>query len=235
MNHYVIVYITSILKFMKKELKQKAIKMRLKGMSYSEIRKIIKVSKSTLSLWLEKYPLSEKRLRELRDWNPKRIENSRNTKLIKRQKMLNEIYSNVIKEIGDFTERDLFIGGLFLYWGEGTKASRDVVAFTNTDPFMIKFFIKWLDLLGVDRNELKVKLHLYIDMDLKEKISFWSNLLSIPIKNFRKPYIKASKFSSITYKNTFGNGTCSVIYGNSKLHNKIIMSLKYLREVVSIK
>ena len=215
--------------------KEEAIQMRLKGMSYSQIKSKIKVSKSTLSIWLEKYPLSEKRIRELRDWNPRRIENCRNTKLRKRQAMLEGVYQNVIKEVGKLSPRDLFIAGLFLYWGEGTKASRNLVAFTNTDPAMLKFFIKWLNLIGIKRDLLKVKLHLYIDMDIEEKTRFWSKELGIPNSRFVSPYIKDSKFTSLTYKGGFGQGTCIVYYPSSEVYNKIMMSLKYLREVVSVK
>ena len=82
---------------------------------------------------------------------------------------------------------------------------------------------------------MKVKIHIYSDMDIQEITNFWSKSLGISEHNFRKPYIKNSKFSSITYKNSFGRGTCTVIYGNSDLHNRIIMGLKYIREVVSNK
>lgn len=207
--------------------------MRLKGMSYSQIISKVNVSKGTLSLWLEKYPLSTERIQELRDWNPKRIENCRNTKFLKRQKMLDEVYLEVKREIGLISKRDLFIAGLFLYWGEGTKTSRSITAFTNTDPAMLKFFIKWLKLMGVEKNSLRVKLHLYVDMNIKEKNKFWSNELKISESNFEKPYIKDSKFTSLTYRNSFGHGTCTVTYGNANLHNKIMMSLKYLRDVVT--
>ena len=213
--------------------KEEAIRMRLKGMSYSQIKSKIEVSKSSLSIWLEKYPLSKEKIKELRDWNPQRIENSRNTKLKNRQKKLEGVYKEMSKEIGELSKRDLFIAGLFLYWGEGTKSARDMVVFTNTDPFMVKLFIRWLDLMDVSRKYLKVRLHLYVDMDVEKEDSYWSKTLNIPTSNFRKPHIKDSKFSSLTYKNSFGHGTCSVIYGNSELHNKIIMGLKYLREVVS--
>lgn len=209
-----------------------AIKMRLKGMSYSQIKSIVKVSKSTLSIWLEKYPLSQERIKELRDWNPRRIENCRNTKLKKRQDKLQMVYGIVAKEIGKLSKRDLFIAGLFLYWGEGTKASRSVVAFTNTDPAMLKLFIKWLELIGIKKTVLKVKLHLYVDMNIKEKMNFWSKDLDIPLINFTKPYIKNSRFSSLTYRNSFGHGTCVICYANADLYNKIMMSLKYLREIV---
>jgi hypothetical protein len=182
---------------------------------------------------LEKYPLSEERIKELRDWNPRRIENCRNTKLKKRQEMLSGVYKKVAQDIGSLSDRDLFVAGLFLYWGEGTKASRNLVALTNTDPSMLRLFIKWLNLMGVKKNLLKVKLHLYIDMNIKEIMSFWSKELSIPNSNFVKPYIKDSKFTSLTYKNSFGHGTCIVYCSNGDIYNKIMMSLKYFREVVS--
>lgn len=204
-------------------------------MSYSQIKNKLSVSKSTLSAWLAKYPLSEERIRELRDWNPVRIEKSRKTKLLKRETMLDKVFSDVSEDIGFLSDRDLFIAGLFLYWGEGTKAARDIVAFTNTDPGMIRMFIKWLELMKVDQNKLKIKLHLYKDMNIKKETSFWAEELKVNLSNFRKPYIKESKFSNLNYKGQFGHGTCTVVYGNSKLHNKIIMSLKYLKEVVSVK
>ena len=220
---------------MKKSIKEKVLKMRLKGLSYSQIRSKIKISKSTLSTWLEKYPLSSERIKELRDWNPRRIENCRNTKLKNRQKKLESVYKDISSEIGSLSKRDLFIAGMFLYWGEGTKASRDMIAFTNTDPAMIRFFIKWIKIFNVSRDKLKVKLHLYSDMNINRKTKFWSKILNISEKNFRKPYIKDSKFSSLTYKNSFGQGTCIVIYGSSDLYNKITIGLKYIREVVSSK
>jgi len=212
--------------------KERAVKMRLRGMSYSQIKNKIKVSKSTLSLWLEKYPLSDKRIRELRDWNPRRIENCRNTKLKKREEKLARIYTEVSKEIGLLSKRDVYIGGLFLYWGEGTKASRDVLVCTNTDPSMIKFFLRWLELIGVSKDKLKVKLHLYVDMSVKKETIFWSNILGIKEENFKKPYIKESRFSNLTYKSTFGHGTCNLYHANSDMHNKVMMSLKYLRDIV---
>ena len=42
--------------------RQKAIHLREQGKTYSEIRKKLIVSKSTLSDWLSKYPLTEKQM-----------------------------------------------------------------------------------------------------------------------------------------------------------------------------
>ena len=212
-------------------LKQKAINLRLAGNSYSQIKDKINVSKSTLSNWLEKYPLSNERIKELRDNSPKRIENYRNTMRKKKESRLAVIYGKVSKDINSFSKRDLFISGLFLYWGEGTKSQDSMVTLTNTNPAMLKFFIKWLELFDVKKKDLKVKLHLYSDMDIKESIAFWSKELKIPVSQFHKPYIKRTDLKSITYKKGFGKGTCSVILGGKYLWEYIIMGLKYISEV----
>ncbi|MDP9249043.1 MAG: helix-turn-helix domain-containing protein [bacterium] len=214
----------------KNYLKQQAIKLRLAGHSYSQIKQKIGVSKSTLSGWLEKFPLSEKRIRELRDNNPRRIEHYRNTMREKKEIRLRNVYEIVSKDIGSFTKRDLFLAGLFLYWGEGTKSQDSIVTVTNTNPAMLQFFIRWLQLLGVKRKDLKVKLHLYSDMNIKQSIDFWSRELKIPTNRFYKTYVKKTCLESITYRNGFGKGTCSVIFGNKPLWEYISMGLKYLSE-----
>ncbi len=45
--------------------REKAIELRKKGMSYSQIREKLGTPKSTLSNWLKDHPLSKERIREL--------------------------------------------------------------------------------------------------------------------------------------------------------------------------
>src|SRR3989344_3183192 len=101
----------------RKKDKQKVLAMRAKGMSYSQIKEKIKISKSTLSAWLKDLPLSEKRIKELRDNNPIRIEKFRNTMRAKKEIRLGKVYKKVASDICDLSKRDLFLAGLFLYWG----------------------------------------------------------------------------------------------------------------------
>ena len=70
------------------------------------------------------------------------------------------------KDIGKFSKRDLFIAGLFMYWGEGTKTFNTMTSVSNTDPAVLKLFIKWLNDFGIKKKDLGVKLHLYSDMDI---------------------------------------------------------------------
>lgn len=215
----------------RKKDKQKALIMRQKGMSYSQIKEKLSVNKSTLSGWLQNFPLSENRIRELRDNNPIRIEHYRNTMRAKKEARLKEVYKKVSKDIGNLSKRDLFLAGLFLYWGEGTKAQNSSVVLTNTNPNMLKFFIKWLELFNIKRKDLKIKLHLYSDMNIKQSLDFWSKELKISISQFRKPYIKKTISKSITYKNGFGKGTCCVMFDNRDLWEYVIMGIKYISQM----
>jgi len=210
--------------------KQKALELRDKGFSYSQIKEKIGVSKSTLSGWLHDKPLSEKRIRELRDFSAQRIEKYSNTMRLKRELRLDTVYKKVSKDIGKLSKRDLFLAGLFLYWGEGTKMKKGSVELTNTNPAMLKLFISWLELLGIKRKNLRVKLHLYSDMNIKESITFWSKELKIPLSQFRKSYIKENSSKTITYKNGFGKGTCCVILDNMDLWEYVTMGLKYISD-----
>lgn len=213
--------------------KEKAIKLRLQGCSYSQIKEKLGVSKSTLSGWLSDYPLSPERIKKLRDWNPRRIENFRNTMRKKRETRLQKVYYKVKKDISKLSKRDTFIAGLFLYWGEGSKTFKCETALSNTDPAVLKFFIKWMDLLGIPKDKLRVKLQLYSDMDIEEETFYWSKKLGMSIGSFKKPYIKKSKFSKITYKKDFSHGTCVVSLGNRDISEYVLMGIKSIQDIYS--
>lgn len=213
--------------------KSKAIELRKKGMSYSQIKAELGISKSTLSGWLNDMPLSKNRIKQLRDFNPMRIERCRNTKMKKRNGRLDSVYQKALIDIGKLSKRDLFLAGLFLYWGEGSKTSKYCTALTNTDPVMVKFFIKWITTcFDIKKSDLDILLHLYEDMNIESATKFWSKELGISLNQFKKPYIKESKLSGLSYKNGFGKGTCNVRISGRDLAEYVSQSLKYLRDSV---
>ena len=218
----------------KRKEHQKALELRKDGKSYNQIRKTLSVSKSTLSLWLRDLPLSRKRIRELRDWNQVRIENYRETRRKNREEKLRVIQEEEKRIILPFSSRDVFIAGLFLYWGEGGKTSLGEITLSNTNPAVIKAFLAWaVQVLRVDRNHIYIRLHLYSDMDPEKEMGIWSKLLNIPRSQFRKPYIKASKFTSLTYRPGFGHGTCNIGTGSAIVAKKVMMGLKVIEEYFS--
>lgn len=216
----------------KKILKEKALELRKEGMSYSEIKNRLNISKSTLSLWLRGLPLSDQRISELRDNNPKRIERYRNTMNQKREEKILQFYEQAKHNFGKLLKRDLFVGGVFLYMGEGSKTTKGTTALTNTNPKILKLFIKWLHLHDIKKEKIKVQLHLYSDMNIERQIKFWSKELSLPENQFRKPHIKKNTSENLSYKGQFGQGTCTVLYEDVKLHYLTMMYLKFVQESV---
>jgi hypothetical protein len=211
--------------------KEKVLRLRKKGYSYSKIQSLVKVSKSTLSLWLRTMPLSHEQIQLLRGKNPKRIERYRETMRLKKEARADQALKKVTEHFGTFSKREIELAGLFLYWGEGTKAAESTVAITNTDPDVLRFFLKWLNGFGIKNTEVKVVLHLYKDMDVEKATKFWVSYLKIPRKCFRKPYIKDSKLSDLSYKSGFGHGTCSVQYYSQELYLYIMSGLRMIRGI----
>jgi len=211
--------------------RNKALELRKSGHSYSQIKEKINVSKSTLSYWLNDYPLPPERIRELRDWNQRRIERYRETVRRKREVRLSQVYKEQNSAILPLSNRDLFIAGLFLYWGEGGKTRFDALVISNTDPAVPKFFIKWVEkFFNIQKNKIKVRLQLYSDMDIEKETQFWSKSLQISKKQFNKPYIKQSKIINLTRKGGFGHGTCNIKASGARLAEQVLIGLKVIRD-----
>src|SRR3989338_7224097 len=110
--------------------KNLARRLRKTGKSYSEILKLVKISKSTLSLWLRDIPLSEKQRRELEGRTKSRYSGSK-ARQQARINLTKEIIENSKRESGDLLNNRLFLSGLMLYWAEGTKRGEEMVNFSN--------------------------------------------------------------------------------------------------------
>jgi len=218
---------------MHKELKAKAIKLRLeKQLGYGAIRKQVPVAKSTLSAWLRHFPLSRDRIRELKKegWSNFQIkaERFRATMREKRERGDKEEYEKYLKYFNKKVSRQsFFASGLMLYLAEGAKTNYYTVSIANTDSRILKFFIKWLQkFFEVPKDKLRVFLHLYSDMDIEKEREFWKNELGFDDSKFYKPYISKLKKSSFLYRESFRHGTCSVSFCNTVVKRKIMMAIK---------
>lgn len=209
--------------------KVQAIQMRKEGASYSQIKEALKVSKSSLSLWLRGMPLSKKRMREVRDRNAVRIERYRETRRRTREARWAEVRKKAAKDIGALSKKELLIAGLFLYWGEGGKTERFTTSLSNTDPAMIRFFIQWLQALDVPREQIRVRMHFYADMDAEAELRYWMKALGLPRSAFQKPYIKASSRSGLTYPQKFTHGTCNILFHNRNVSEYVLQALEHMR------
>lgn len=217
---------------MNSQLREQAIKLRLeKESSYSEIRKMLGVPKSTLSNWLRELPLSEERMLKLRRENLKRneakIERFRITMREKREEKNREIYKKYQKKFSKFSKNVFFVAGLMLYLGEGSKKDYYVIALTNTDPDIINFFVVWLnDFLDIQKEDIKISLHLYENMDIEKENEFWRKKLGLKKSQFYKPWISKLKKASFSYKESFRHGTCTIHASSGEKKRELMMATK---------
>lgn len=226
---------------MHRELKEKAIRLRLeKQLGYSAIRKQVPVAKSTLSVWLRQFPLSRERIAELKKdgWSKfaVKVERYRATMREKREKKDREEYERYFKYFNKKIPQNVFFSsGLMLYLAEGSKTSNYTVSLANTEPRVIRFFVKWLcRFFEVEKFRLRAHLHLYEHMDIEKEKKFWRNDLGFKERQFYRPYITKNKKASFLYKESFRHGTCSVTLSNTIIKRKIMMAIKaYVNVILS--
>lgn len=205
----------------------RALELRKQGSSYSAIKKELGISKSTASNWLNKYPLSHEQLDKLQFHNEHRIEAFRTTMAKKKQKLFDEAVVDQEKIIGNLTEKELYLCGLALYWGEGGKTQYSSMTFANTDPRMIRFFLFWLRrAIHYPDDHIKIKMHLYKDMDIEVEMRYWVGVTGLGVEHFVKPYIKETTLKGLTYKSR-GHGTCNVIANGLKYARPVFAGMEF--------
>lgn len=116
-------------------------------------------------------------------------------------------------------QEKLKIAGAMIYWGEGTKSGNSVVL-SNTNPKMIKLFLKFLrEICGISEKRLRVVLHRYPDQNKDVLKKYWMNITKIPSSQFSKSSLHNKPTGS--YKRISPFGTVSLRYSDKKLLNII--------------
>jgi len=209
--------------------KKESLRLRSLGKSYSEIRNILRVPKSTLSDWLHNTQWSTKIKRSLTEKaQEKNTIRLRNLNKIRGQK-LTRIYQEAQNEAKDefeyFKFHPLFIAGLSIYWGEGDKITKHNIRIANTDPLMIRLFIKFLrEVCGVPEEKIRAYILLYPDLDKNKCKKFWIEKTGLLDKNFNKSIVIQGKHKT----KRLPYGVCNVGTGSTYLKQKIFAWLTLL-------
>jgi hypothetical protein len=210
--------------------KNKVLQLRKKGNSINEISQKLNVPKSTVSVWCRNIQLTPEQIERL---TKKQESGSYKGRMKFLERIRKERIKEVallrrrgIKEIGKLNKRDLFIAGVVMYWSEGyTYLGGDQVGFTNSDPKMILFILKWLEkICGVskDNMSLQVKINQIHKNRIKEVEHYWSNITKIPLNQFNKTVLIKSKIKKIYPNHHSHYGTLRVIvHRGTKLRRKI--------------
>lgn len=209
-------------------LKQQAIILRKAGNSYAMIHSKIAIPKSTLSNWLSRIPFYPNE--EL----SKRIGRAKVKSAMYRHRLkmedIEERRREAAREVGILSDRDIFMLGIGIYIGEGSKAIEEV-RIVNSNPAVIRIGACWLRKFCLIRDEhIRMTIHAYPDTDIPKSLRFWSKQTKIPLTQFGKTIIdNRSKKSDRKYKrlpygtaNLYVRGNGTLERGVKSLHRKII-------------
>ena len=165
------------------QLRAQAEKLREAGYSYAMIRERLGVSLGTMSYWFKDKPFTPNQEVLDRIKLGTGIEGVRRHN--KRVKEIDELRQKGIAELGVLSKRDLWLLGIGLYIGEGSKTT-EAIRIVNSDPAVIQLAIRWLkDVCGLDDENLTMSLHLYPDNDIEISKDYWRKVTGLPLANFR--------------------------------------------------
>ncbi|BCJ53963.1 hypothetical protein Asp14428_54380 [Actinoplanes sp. NBRC 14428] len=191
----------------KDDLRAEAVALRQDGHTVPDIATKLGVAKSTAYLWVRHLPLDEssERARERRSEHSRRISETRWEPL--RQKRDAERAATNAAEaawVGELSDREVKLLGAVAYWCEGAKAkpwrpNNCHVMFINSDPCLIQLFIRFAELMGVDRRNLKCRVSIHQSADAEVAGRWWAEVVGVPFELFRPPTLKTHNPSTVRH------------------------------------
>ncbi|MBO3674930.1 hypothetical protein J5X86_07720 [Streptomyces sp. NEAU-YJ-81] len=191
----------------KDDLRARAREMRLQGMTYDRIQLELGCSKSSISLWVRDLPKPDRppRTREEASAIAKRgWEATLRQREIERQRTK----LAAAREVGELTNRELFLIGVGLYWSEGSKSKphnpTERATFINSDPDMVQLYLAWLSLLGVEPERLRYRVMIHESAQVADAERYWAEIIGVDVTILERTTLK--KHNPKTVRKNVGEG-----------------------------
>ena len=114
-------------------------------------------------------------------------------------------------------EEHLKAMALGLYLTEGNTKNKNSIRFSNSDPALVKIFVKFLKVIcGVDNGKIKMSLIVYPDVSIKATKEYWVKFLGLSQKGFTKTTVLRNRNNHSTKKHS-EFGTITIYVHNTKL------------------
>lgn len=182
------------------------------GKSMVEISKIMNCSAHKVVYWMTKYGISRR--------------NRSEATYIKRNPNGDPFK---IKKILSPDEHYLLGLSLGIYWGEGLKLNPHNTKVANTDPNLLKIFIRFLrEICQVENQKIRYSIVCFNDSNPEEAKRYWSKELKISPSKFGK-IVQIPPQGKGTYKKKSKYGVCSVDVSNIKLKKWIMQQIKSIQ------
>lgn len=215
-------------------LKKKVIYLLNNGYSYSQIRKKLGVSKSTINHWFKQ--LSEKEKRKIRIFRIKNWKNSyKNYAKIKKEKTIEKerrIQNKAAQKVDSISRKELLLIGIALYWAEGYKGNRWGLQFSNSDSQMISLMMRFFrEICRVKEEKFYMQMILHRNINEKKALNYWSKITRIPEDQFKKACFSLSKSSKgLRKKHQLPYGTLQIRIHDKRLTHQVYGYIKGLKQ-----
>ncbi|MEU1292270.1 helix-turn-helix domain-containing protein [Streptomyces sp. NPDC005840] len=195
-------------------LRKRAVELRLRGLTYAEIQRELGCAKSSVSLWVRHLPRPDPgaaadraRQASRRRWDR---ESARRDEERRRAK------EAAAAEIGALSPRELFLAGVALYWAEGSKDKphrrSEALQFINSDPGVIRVFLRWLESQGVGRERLTLRVSIHETADVAGAVRFWADVTGVDARRFSRATLKRHNPRTVRKNTGDGYHGCLVVY-----------------------
>jgi len=206
----------------KLELKIKAQELRKRGRSIKQIASELYAPVSTISMWCRDIKLTPKQINKLTQRQKRGtyrgILRAAEKKREERKRKIIRLNEQGMEEVGKLSEREFFLTGIALYWGEGFKTEDGSVGVSLGDPVMVRFFISWAKkYLAGSKERLQLRLTLneqYKDREQTIK-NFWIKELNLHHGQFQKTMLITSAKPKRYYSNKTYRGTLRIVLSKS--------------------
>ena len=180
----------------KDDMRAKARQLRAKGYTYVEIAAELGVAKSSVSLWTRDMPrVGRISYQEIRQRNSAGVSAFWAAESPRREARRRAVSEAAAAEIGSLTDREVMIAGAIAYWSEGAKNKpyrrcNNEVQFINSDPKMILLFLRFLSVVGIERERIYGRVSIHESADVIGAQRFWQQVTELPAEQFRRPTLK---------------------------------------------
>lgn len=179
----------------KDNLRARARELRQQGMAYHEIVAKLGVSKSSVSLWVRDLPRPERlSYEECAKRQAAAVAAYWSGERQRRAAAREAIRAGEERAVGPLSDREILIAGAIAYLCEGTKSKpyrrSGRVIFINSDPRLISFYLRFLQLAGVKQDQLAFCLSIHESADVAAAHEFWLQVTQANPSQFRLPNLK---------------------------------------------
>ena len=200
------------------------------GLPINEIARIVGVSKSSVSCWVRDIELTAAQRERLRAMNPAYNRQLNGSKTIAERSRANRRAAQEHGRALAQRREPLHVAGCMLYWGEGAKSPKTQVCFSNSDPAMVKLFIRFLrNYFDIQPADIRISCHLFADhLERQRQVErYWLDVAGLPIQSLRKSVVNVySRSSKRKRVNKLPYGTCQVVLSRVHVLQSILGSIQ---------